>query len=393
MTATIQRLRQISTYHEPWLQRHRATHAKHPQFGTHRHPYLHDLMDSVAKELTGAEQPTMLDYGCGKGAFLREMSQSGRFRFVRGYDPAVTAYKQRPSQVYDLVVCLDVLDQAEDEFVEAIIEDVAQFAGRFAVFDVITVQTPALAHLNPRSAPMWKEIIGRHMSVDQMIVRKATGDELLQGACPERGIFVASRRAPAHLSRSGATAPDALQTYSPAHLGRMQEAHARADGYGRHRHLYLHDSMRRIAALLRGVGERAEGLSWLDYGCGKGGFIGEIRPLGLFATIEGYDPSVEAFAARPERGFDLVTCLDVLDVVEPQFLPNVLNDVAKMTRRLAIFDCLTRPKADSTLRPHPPFYWAYLVGQHMKVLEATTEFPAMEGFERVVIHASPLESA
>jgi SAM-dependent methyltransferase len=392
MTATIQRFRPISTYNEPWLQRHRATHEQHPEFGTHRHPYLHDLMNSVAKELTGAEQPSMLDYGCGKGAFLREMSQSGRFRFVRGYDPAVTAFKPRPSQIYDLVVCLDVLDQAEDEFVEPIIEDVAQFVGRFAVFDVITVQTPALAHLNPRSATTWKEIIGRHMSVDQVIVRRATGDELLQGACPERGIFVASRRAHDHLRGDGAAPPDMLRTYSPAHLGRQQEAHARADGYGRHRHLYLHDSIRRIAAGLRGAGEQAEGLSWLDYGCGKGGFIGEIRPLGLFATIDGYDPAVEAFRARPERRFDLVTCLDVLDVVEPQFLPNVLNDVAALTGRLAIFDCLTRPKADSTLRPHPPFYWSYLVGRHMKVLEAKTEFPGMEGFERVVIQAAPLAS-
>ena len=312
---------------------------------------------------------------------------------MRGYDPAVTAYKQRPSQVYDLVVCLDVLDQAEDDFVEAIIEDVAQFAGRFAVFDVITVQTRALAHLNPRTAVMWNEIIGRHMFVDQMIVRKATGEELLQGACPERGIFVASRRTHHDLPKASAAPADTLQTYSSAHLGWLQEAHAKADGYGRHRHLDLDDLMRRIAAVLRGAGEPAEGLSWLDYGCGKGGFIGEIRPLGLFETIEGYDPAVEAFAARPEKRFDLVTCLDVIDVVEPQFLPNVLNDVARMTGRLAIFDCLTRPKADSTFRPHPPFYWSYLVGQHMKVLETTTEFPAMEGFERVVIQASPLATA
>lgn len=195
MTASIQRFRPIRTYNESWIQRHRNTHSRHAEFGTHRHPYLHDLINSVAKELTGAEQPTMLDYGCGKGAFLREMSQSWRFRFVRGYDPAVTAFKQRPSQLYDLVVCLDVLDQAEDEFVEPIIEDVAQFVGRFAVFDVITVQTPALAHLNPRSAATWKEIIGRHMSIDQMIVREATEEELRQGACPERAIIVASQPA------------------------------------------------------------------------------------------------------------------------------------------------------------------------------------------------------
>jgi SAM-dependent methyltransferase len=189
----MQRFRPICTVSESWLQRHRDTHSRHAEFGTHRHPYLHDLINRLAAELMGAEQPSLLDYGCGKGTFLREMSQSGRFRFVRGYDPAVTAFKLRPSQIYDLVVCLDVLDQAEDEFVEPIIEDVAQFAGRLAVFDVITVQTPRLTHLNPRSAATWKAIIGRRMSVEEVIVREATEDELREGACPERTIIVASR--------------------------------------------------------------------------------------------------------------------------------------------------------------------------------------------------------
>jgi Methyltransferase domain len=391
MTASIPRFRPIRTYNEPWLQRHRDTHSRHPEFGTHRHPYLRDLIFQIAAELTADEPPTLLDYGCGKGVFLQEMNRSGRFRFGRGYDPAVTAFKPRPSQVYDLVVCLDVLDQAEDEFVEPIIEDVAQFVGRFAVFDVITVQTPALAHLNPRSASTWKEIIGRRMSVDQTIVRKATPEELLQGGCPERTIIVASRARDG--SSGGVRAvPGPIaehpQTYSAAHVGRMREAHARADEYGRHRHLYLHDLMRQIAKNLSQT-VQGDNLSWLDYGCGKGGFIEQIRPLDLFTTIRGYDPAVETFAARPEGRFDLVTCLDVLDVVEPQFLGNVINDVAALTGRIAVFNCLTRPNPSGGLHQHPPSYWSRLVGQHMPVVETRTEFPGMEGFERVVIQAAP----
>jgi hypothetical protein len=79
----------------------------------------------------------------------------------------------------------------------------------------------------------------------------------------------------------------------------------------------------------------------------------------------------------------------VLDIVEARFLGNVLNDVAALTGRAAVFDCLTRPKPDGGLRPHPPFFWSYLVSQHMNVVETTTEFPGMEGFERVVIQAAP----
>ncbi len=140
----------------------------------------------------GGDPPSLLDYGCGKGVFMAEMRRLRLFRFIRGYDPAVDAYKARPAQTYDVVTCLDVLDQLEDAFVEAVIQDVAQFTGHTAVFDVITVQTPALAHLNPRPAAAWGEIIGWHMRVVEATVRPSTADEIAQGACPERVIVLAA---------------------------------------------------------------------------------------------------------------------------------------------------------------------------------------------------------
>jgi 2-polyprenyl-3-methyl-5-hydroxy-6-metoxy-1,4-benzoquinol methylase len=191
-------IRSIRTYSDTWLRRHRDTHAKHAVFGTHRHPYLLDTMRQLVAASfggQGADLPSLLDYGCGKGVFMAEMTRSRLFRFIRGYDPAVDAYKMRPAQSYEVVTCLDVLDQLEHEFVEAVIQDVAQFTGHTAVFDVITVQTRALAHLNPRPAAMWREIIGQHMRVAEMIVRPSTPEEIAQGACPERVIILARPQA------------------------------------------------------------------------------------------------------------------------------------------------------------------------------------------------------
>jgi 2-polyprenyl-3-methyl-5-hydroxy-6-metoxy-1,4-benzoquinol methylase len=194
--STGQRIRPIRTFTDAWLLRHRETHAKHAEFGTHRHPYLLGPMREIATTLTspGREPPSLLDYGCGKGVFMREMGRTGLFRFVRGYDPAMEGFKARPAQAYDVVTCLDVLDQLEDAFVEPAIQDVAQFTRHTAVFDVITVQTPALAHLNPRSAAVWREIVGGHMCVSAMTIRPATAEELAQGACPERAIILARPR-------------------------------------------------------------------------------------------------------------------------------------------------------------------------------------------------------
>ncbi len=185
---------------------------------------------------------------------------------------------------------------------------------------------------------------------------------------------------------------EAPQTYSASHLRRQREAHTRTDGYGRHRHLYLHDTIRRIAEQLRRITERQE-LTWLDYGCGKGTFIEEIRPLDLFGRIAGYDPAVDKFRTRPERSYDLVTCLDVLDVTESRFVPNLAADVARLTDGVALFDCLTRPKPDGALRPHPPFHWNYIVGQAMRVLDTRVEFAGLDGFERVLVLAAPRDSA
>jgi Methyltransferase domain len=177
------------------------------------------------------------------------------------------------------------------------------------------------------------------------------------------------------------------RTFSSRHLDRQRIRHARADGYGRHRHLYLHDTVRALASSLAAT--RPDGVTWLDYGCGKGGFIDEIRALGLFASITGYDPAISTFRARPSGTYDLVTCLDVIDTVEAKYLDAVLRDVAALTACLAVFDCLTRPKAESPLQPHAPFYWTHLVRQHMDVVETRVEFPGMQDFERAVIVAAP----
>ena len=186
------RIEAIRTSSDDWLRRHRETHERHAAFGTHRHPYLVPRIRELATGLArGGEAPSLLDYGCGKGAFLREMSGTGLFRFVRGYDPALDRFKARPAQAYDMVVCLDVLDQLEPPFVEPAIRDVAQFAGRVALFSLITVQTPAMAHLRPRSAQTWAELIGGAMRVVDLTVRAATAEELAQGAAPERAILVA----------------------------------------------------------------------------------------------------------------------------------------------------------------------------------------------------------
>ena len=184
----------IKTSSDAYLQRHRDVHARHPAFGTHKHPYLRETVrgwaEAIAKQ-TG-ELPSLLDYGCGKGVFLKEMTRLKLFRFHRGYDPAITIFEARPAQSYDVVTCLDVLDQLEDGFVDAVIRDVAQLTARVAIFDIITQQVARLEHLNPRSPQGWGTLVSAHMDVSALTVRRSTAEEIAQGAAPERVIITAT---------------------------------------------------------------------------------------------------------------------------------------------------------------------------------------------------------
>jgi 2-polyprenyl-3-methyl-5-hydroxy-6-metoxy-1,4-benzoquinol methylase len=182
------------------------------------------------------------------------------------------------------------------------------------------------------------------------------------------------------------------RTFSAAHLQRQRDAHLRADGYGRHRHLYLHARMAQFAERLRHARPGCR-LRWLDYGCGKGEFIEQIRPLGLFDEIAGYDPAISSFAQKPVDSFDLVTCLDVLDTVEPRYTDAVLAHVAALSQGMAVFDCLTLPKRGTRLAPHPPFYWQMVIQRHLDILETIVEFAGVQDFERAVILAAPRPAA
>lgn len=84
---------------------------------------------------------------------------------------------------------------------------------------------------------------------------------------------------------------------------------------------------------------RRYGPSVLDYGCGKG-----VLREHLF-NVTNYDPAT--FPARPEP-HDLVCCIDVLEHVEFEQLPAVLEDLRKLTRN-ALFAVISTVPAMKTL--------------------------------------------
>jgi hypothetical protein len=81
----------------------------------------------------------------------------------------------------------------------------------------------------------------------------------------------------------------------------------------------------------------------LDYGAGKGRLGEELEWLVPWPLrIQRYEPAVPEWSARPEPS-PFVACIDVLEHIEPDLLPNVLDDLARVTAGTGLFTVATGP--------------------------------------------------
>jgi len=134
------------------------------------------------------------------------------------------------------------------------------------------------------------------------------------------------------------------------------ELHERVPSYGTTGRQYV-DVIRRLA-------RKHSARHILDYGCGKQDLA---AALGREFEVRDFDPALPGLDASPAPA-DFVACIDVLEHVEPDFLENVLADLARVTLRVALLSIATRPSgkvlADGS-NPHriverPPWWLARL---------------------------------
>jgi len=148
----------------------------------------------------------------------------------------------------------------------------------------------------------------------------------------------------------------------------------------------------------------AEAASWLDYGCGKknllntiGDRLFEIKALkapGGFNRA-GYDPVTEPMHPRDYKpeGFDFVTCNDVLEHIEPEYLDNVLEDIAKLIKKqglLVISQRLANKKLADGRNAHliveKTDWWIKRLSKHFEeIIEVEPIKPKRRGVELAVL--------
>jgi trans-aconitate methyltransferase len=71
----------------------------------------------------------------------------------------------------------------------------------------------------------------------------------------------------------------------------------------------------------------------LDYGCGKGHILADLKDRYPNTVCEGYDPAVPAFNKKSFDVFDCVFSNDVLEHIEPEYLEDVLTHIDNLASK------------------------------------------------------------
>jgi len=96
-----------------------------------------------------------------------------------------------------------------------------------------------------------------------------------------------------------------------------------------------------FAPLVTQIIDAFEVTDLLDYGAGKGRLAKHITPNHA-VSVSMYEPANTDWDATPEP-HEMVTCLDVLEHIEPEYLDEVLDDLQRVTKRIGLFSIHTGP--------------------------------------------------
>jgi 2-polyprenyl-3-methyl-5-hydroxy-6-metoxy-1,4-benzoquinol methylase len=135
--------------------------------------------------------------------------------------------------------------------------------------------------------------------------------------------------------------------------------------------------------------------SVLDYGCGKGTLKPELLRLMPELDVREYDPGRPGKTALPEPA-DIVTCFDVLEHIEPEFLENVLDHVQSLTRGHAYFLVNCKPAAktladgrNAHLILQPPEWWIDRLKTRFNIINVRPLYEGIEFLAFVSAKTSP----
>ncbi len=123
------------------------------------------------------------------------------------------------------------------------------------------------------------------------------------------------------------------QTISEDYMAEQARLHATYIGYGVASMAY--------APQVSDIINEAGITTLLDYGCGKARLAKSLQ-VNHEVQMRLYDPGIPDYAHEPHPA-QMVTCIDVLEHIEPEFLDNVLDELQRLTGLVGFFTVHTGP--------------------------------------------------
>lgn len=112
----------------------------------------------------------------------------------------------------------------------------------------------------------------------------------------------------------------------------------------------------------------------LDYGCGKGRLAQSIQP-DHDVEVRQYDPGIPGLDESPDSA-QFVTCIDVLEHIEPEYLDAVLDDLKRVVEFFGFFTVHTGPAVkvlsdgrNAHLTQEPPRWWLPKIMERFELLQ------------------------
>lgn len=147
-----------------YLEIQRQMHRDKASYGKYSSKWAEIVMTLCATEKT----TDVLDYGCGKGELNLHLPFA-----IHCYDPAVPKYEAKPAPA-DIVVCTDVLEHVEEQFVDEVLDDLKRLTRKYMVFEIATgpakkhLPDGRNAHITQRPVRWWLDKLEERFEVYEM---------------------------------------------------------------------------------------------------------------------------------------------------------------------------------------------------------------------------------
>lgn len=128
---------------------------------------------------------TILDFGCGRGTFKREMEKLRPDAVITEYDPGVRGKDVLDWSCVDYVVCTDVMEHVEEEHVARTLATIDHLAKWGVFFNIDTAPSKSLlpdgrnTHITIRPADWWLDQLKEAFREMEWTVHRQTRSQLV----------------------------------------------------------------------------------------------------------------------------------------------------------------------------------------------------------------------